>query len=437
MKRNRSKRLREPVAPSGYTSHAWMDYERASIYHIPEQRVQFITEKTKSYPEGWIAYTLRSDLAENKDPKAVRQIGLGRSREEGKALLLREIRKTQARQNPTRTQWFTPSYEADSLADYREKVEQGNKRDLHRMVQEGRRGMRYGEGALKQTPATLQTRTTRWVDQQPPWEARTQAQAVRDVSFLHPAARKGEPAPPTLAARIQAGLQAYQQATGSTVGLIVPSTPEPLLRTGVPARAAAILVQRAAGAFFPEVEPVSTAPAPVTLAQFVQALSRDLNGVLSLRRDGNLELKRPDEQRGWTVAGFALKFEDKPLLRLPLTAARIQEAYAIAKETPDFRYVEDAPRVLTRILGILFRLVRTGTEDFTVPAELRVALESAGKQEVRRIPVGEHFIFGTKEAEAPKIEYRSLRNVTLAELPALLARLAVRKKKRGRKLSAL
>jgi len=173
------------------------------------------------------------------------------------AFVRKAKRALSAQENPKR-QVFTPSYPANTLEEYRHKVAEGDKPDLHTMVDGGRTTVRYGETPEHQTTKTKRTRQARWEDQTTPWNARTQSLAVHEVSHMPPNMRTPDTGS-TLATEgaeleVARAIQRYRdQSKDGALGLVVPDTVWPLIRAGMPRPEATILVDRARRAFYPDV----------------------------------------------------------------------------------------------------------------------------------------------------------------------------------------
>jgi hypothetical protein len=290
---------------------------------------------------------------------------------------------------------FTPSYPARTRDEYLQMVAEGDKRDEHLMVVTGRTGLRYGEGPLKRTRETQDVRLRRWKDQTPPYDARTQAVKTRAVLNARRAA---------LEARIAEAIVDYQLATG-TAGqfFAVPDTPFPLLKFGMPKKAANILVRRASRAVF--LQP------PILDVSVEEKLTAALDG-----QDLELTLARPrrgaEPQLGVITQG-STGIDFQPLVRV----SRMEEG----------RFV--------RMLGP--RQIQGMTEipqDFGATERVRFDFGDLLSDEITRVEVdlsaGGHSKFGGMAVPSRLTDYRNLRGVSYNALPAVLARLSRRKSRR-------
>jgi hypothetical protein len=340
---------------------------------------------------------------------------------------------------------FTPSYPARNRAEYLKMVAEGDKRDLHRMVRGGRTGVRYGEGPDKQTDATLQARKERWDQEDPPWDARTQSLDVRAESFVPPSMRGAYPSSPfpqDPEGVVKAAIARFRRTSpAGKLGFVVPSSPEPLVRAGMPRKIARILVQRAPGAFFPDIRgpDLSVLLQPPTLAALITgALGRRLQ----LSKDGRIVLPEPGQERGATLVRVWIgDATHRP--RSVFTDEEIEAAYTrfreqiVRVEGRPFR-AEDGERFLSAFYDALDSVIRT-TAASRQSEDLRLALVfRLGKTEfVRMISTGEHSNLGRSTSAPSKAQYRTLQNVTLAELPRILVGVAGRKKRKGRRSQPL
>lgn len=418
--------------PNGQTSD-WKDSGQASIYHDAANAMGYYAETRSKQGEGpWQMYTLdNACLFRDSEAECFTPLGEQPTREEAKAHL-DALRQQSAKHNPTRRWDFTPSYPASSKEEYQQRVKEGNKRNLHIVVEGGRTAARYDEPPREETMATRSERLYRWVEQEPPWDARTQAPAVREVTLpaLRPASRV-ERAIETLRA---------QQPMGA-LGFLVPSTIVPLVQAGFTKKEAEILLDRAQGRFFLALDdPTALSQFPLSdlLSLFVRAITERL----VITQGHEIMLVPPGKRRGSILRGFAL-VEGKGRKPIPIiTSRQLKEMYRLNKEavtTTLGRPYGDDGRDDANYIKAVLAVVRR----FILPRlngkKLRVALliDSPEGKEVRYLPVGEHFVSRQKGAEGPKIQYRTLKNVSLAALPDLLVSLSRRKKRRGRRLSRI
>lgn len=290
---------------------------------------------------------------------------------------------------------FTPSYPARTRDEYLQMVAEGDKRDEHLMVASGRTGLRYGQGPSKRTRETQDVRRRRWKDQTPPYDARTQAVKTRAVLNTRRDA---------LEDRIAEAIVDYQLATG-TAGqfFAVPDTPFPLLKFGMPKKAANILVRRASRAVFLQ-PPILDVPVEEKLAAALAG--QDLELTLARPRRG------AEPQLG-VIAQGSTGIDFQPLVRV----SRMEEG----------RFV--------RMLGP--RQIQGMTEipqDFGATERVRFDFGDLLSDELTRVEVdlsaGGHSKFGSTAVPSRLTDYRNLRGVSYNALPAVLARLSRRTSRR-------
>jgi hypothetical protein len=347
-----------------------------------------------------------------------------------------------SRKNPT-YHTFTPSYEADSQADYAQKVREGSKRDFHVMVERGRTGARYGQSAEEQTPQTIARRKKRWDDEAPPWGARTQSAASHEASSLPPSYRGKELGlvtdSPEL--RVARAIQRYRETqTEGAFGLSVPDTPWPLIEAGMPEKEARILVKRAPRAFFPDVPSPDARQLLLAKTSLLTDIAKELRGLPFVRAS---EISVPgDDRRGLGrlvevgIAGAGGQFE------VVATDEDIKEQIDQYKESigrsRPYRFSEDGPRFITMFFGEVQTKAEALRARWGIPSVV-VELWFAGLDEPFEVPFsgGEHSKSGATPGSRAGVKYKKLQNVNLSDLPRLLVRLANRKKRKGRRLPPL
>jgi hypothetical protein len=223
----------------------------------------------------------------------------------------------------------------------------------------------------------------------------------------------------------------------TSLGFVVPDTPWPLIEVGMPPRAAQILVDRAAKHLYPTLSRTDAA------ALFRRSLRTDIfravSGVLEIMGNGRIVLPLPKSVRGETLVEVYLLGPSQR--ERVLSAPEIKAAYEVhveqtkAREKRNYYPREDDPTFLDGFYRSLEALIRAAAMRWkTTNLQLALVFSADGKQLVRRLSVGEHSKTARGPAPPLPLEYKSLRNVDLAELPHLLARLASRKKRKGRQL---
>lgn len=338
---------------------------------------------------------------------------------------------------------FTPSYPAETREEYEEMVRTGKKRFEHVQVEGGRTSVRYGgkgRGREAETVPGLASLTKkRLAQQQPPWDARTQALLAWERAHQEGGPRASVPlVSPTdlpLVHRIEAAIEAYRTSTPKgELGFFVPHSPLPLIQAGMPNKVANILVRRAGGAFFPAVGLTAISPPP----SLEQDISRLIGGRMYVWR-GMLNVPVAGERQPEEVERFVL-LGPQGQRETALTAANIRAAHDAWREKPrekpylpsdDVKFVQAVYIMLVDTIRATAR--RWGTTELT----LVLITTRQGVRRERQLSVREHSKVAEQAAPVEKVKYRSLRNVDLHELPTLLASLARRRKREGRRLQIL
>ncbi len=304
-------------------------------------------------------------------------------------------------------------------------------RTLHRQIPGGRSRSREVEGPLpKIRPATL----LRLYETDSPAGARTQSPKLRQVMT------KRVPLVSTLAATIQAGLAAYlslRPREEQRLGLHVPFSAEPLIASGIPSKAAHILVSRAGGKLILRELSASTPPLP---------LRDQIEAGLGLRGF---------RMRGYELVSDVGEGEPYVLAFMRYDTAVITDAAKIRNQHDRWlreqRFMNAYPddnQFLSMLWAQIDRRVRERMKEESVAsAEISITFLRSGDVVDRTVLIGEHSKFGGGKAKTPRVEYRYLRNVSLTErgadgkvkypLAQLLAQLTLRKKRKGRKLTPI
>lgn len=332
---------------------------------------------------------------------------------------------------------FSASYPAASQFDYSRQANRcrllpakskrykklGCKREEHLMIEGGRSHLRYpdygpyprdrtqGGPAAQGKKASEKTRR-RLSKELPPWGERTQSR--RSVG------RKVD-----LTAQIATSIARYRQANGQEVGFSVPYNHSSLTAYGMPPKAAWILSGRAGGRFYPE----------VGLAFPKRSLLEKVEGAIGsplVFRGQSLETQKA---LGFGyVSGIKLLVDGRVPMRLDADKI-FRLAWPAGKEKKKGR------RLLTpddsKAIWKLFRALSTLSHATKGKSKAYLIQFSGLKDEVV-IPLsdGEHSKSLQGSASSRYPEYKTL-NVSLVDLPNLLARLSRRKKKKGRRLKQL
>lgn len=304
---------------------------------------------------------------------------------------------------------FTPSYDAADRALYEDAVRDGGKRLRHVQIRGGHESF-LSDARLASMSEEAAARLAR---QAPPWDRRTQSPRTP-----HHTERGVE-----LTQRIREGLTRYRESTPQrTLGLLVPNSPYPLMEARVPTRAATILVRRAAGRLFPVATLASLTRTDVPLREAFIGHARAAPVALEGPDGLGIEVQGTRFGPLQTVT-FELDGRSIPIItRADLAASRAAWKEAIRARGGRFRADFEDDTWVARIFET---------------AEMRMRQRAAAKkmsgEAVFRFKSGEVRVpypatRSTSGASTPlQVKYRTLENVSLDELPALLSRLSRRK----------
>lgn len=377
--------------------------------------------------------------------------------------------KPLSRKNPTTRRDFSPSYDTFSQEEYDERVAEcapythlpwdqrpaGCKRLLHDMLPGGRQTQRavsashplrkYGRKARSSrklseytdpVPPLIPSTHTRWAGPEPPFGARTQSAKTRGNAKGKRAKRTDEV---VLAQQIAGAIARYRQGQAqAALGVLVPNLPHPLVAAGMPAKAASILAARAKGQWYSAVA-VPTAP-PSIEQQIVGGLGAPLQ-----IHGFEISINTPDGPAVLQELSLVSTDDDLGLFSDLIDAEEVKEAHerwkrgggwrtGLEEEAPrSYHAPTDDPRFLSGIMrGVEGRIRDTRAEWGSVPVDIEAIFSRGGKTFERKFSLREHSKSGAPGASAFSVEYRTLENVSLSELPYLLARLSLRKKRKGR-----
>lgn len=425
-----------------YPDHPWKKGKSGDSYFLGLGPGRRSVRVWRLYPDCWMISVV------DQDGFAVRAGGSFGTAEQAAAwaeahlISPLELVAVSAKDNPTR-HVFTPSYEADSLEEYDRKVQEGQKRNLHVMVERGRTGARYGEAAAEQTPKTRAERRSRWADRLPPWGARTQSLAAHEVSHLPPSMR-GKTFGPAAAGpelEVARSIRRYRETQpGGDRGFLVPDSVWPLLDAGMPRKEARILVQRAARTFYPEVPRDAMAELVSPKRSLLAAVSAELRAMPFVRAS---EISIPgSERRGLgrlvEVSAAAPSGQSEVLATDEDIERAINEYKESIERTRRYSFREDGPRFIETFFAGLQQRLEALSAAWNAPS-LVLELWFAGLNEPFEVDFSsaEHSKFGEGPGSSFRVKYKSLQNVSLSDLPRLLVRLARRKKRRGRRLQPI
>lgn len=352
-----------------------------------------------------------------------------------------ELMAVSTKENPRR-HVFTPSYEADSQAEYDRKVTEGQKRSLHVMVEGGRTGARYGQEPANETAETSEARQSRWERRERPWGARTQSLASHEASRLPPSVRGKEPGlladSPEL--RVARAIQRYREsAEGGQLGLLVPDRPWPLIEAGMPEKEARILTSRAPRAFYPDLSGAAALRLVTPRASLLPRIAEEVGGLPFVRAR---EITVPgSERRGLgrlveisiaTPEGQSEVFATDEDITERINVYRQQ-----IEQTRPYRHEEDGQRFISELFSQLQQAAEALGARWNASA-VTIELWFAGLDEPFEVVLSgaEHSKLAPDGVAPARVKYKNLQNVNLVDLPRLLVRLARRKNRKGRRLTA-
>jgi len=389
---------------------------------------------------------------------------------------------SEAYENPTQRKTFTPSYGADSQRTYDVKVAQcapyvGTpwrqrgvarasgyppepcKRLEHDMIVGGRSANRYPKdapyprdkkkgGPEKQGKKEGRRTKKRLSGPHRIYSARTQPVKIRTTAAIQKSGY-ADPSVSASSARIRAAIDKYRQHFDfdwGSRGLSVPDVVGPLLKAGMPSKAAHILVGRAARMWYPDVPPAEMTQ--LTLLAQIQHRVGPLEGyydVDAAKRQIRVEGK--ERELGYLVEVSASAGDnwkgllDDRTINTSLQAWVEKKKAERADEWGPGKYEAsgDDPVFVRRLFNDdITRQLLALAREWKVP-NLTVELFFSGLERGFDIPfsVREHSKLSASKALPSEVDYRSLQNVSLTDLPELLARLSRRKKRKGRKLKPL
>lgn len=257
-----------------------------------------------------------------------------------------------------------------------------------------------------------------------------------------------------------------QKQPRGELGFAVPRSEWPLIQAGMPKKAARILVARAGGRFYPDVPYTRMVATP--LLSSVQEVLGPLEVFYDEDADG---VKVPIVQvrsRTRTEAGYIAELSvreggvpaEKARASILVEWDGIQQAYQRWVEsvkasrpartagwragrhsgsTGGYNAAEDDPLFLRDFFNeVLTREVVKQAEAWKSPqVVIETIFDPSGMEFDAPFSAGEHSKLGQYEALPSEVDYRSLQNVSLSDLPRLLVRLSSRKKRKGRKLKPL
>lgn len=307
---------------------------------------------------------------------------------------------------------FSPSYEADTFDAYKRAVESGDKRHDHVMRAGGRAAIRGAETEFpKQTDGTKK----RFDDQDPPWNARTQSPAAYEAAV----SRKSD-----LERRIKTGIDNYMSASpgrSGGLGLMVPDQPAALIKHGVPEKAAVILVSRARGKFI-SILPQDAA-SRLTKVDIKDRIVLSIRGVLSIRPQDDRVVLMDRGRRGSVLE--AVMAGDEELLDTKTLEEAVRRHRENIKRTRSYDPEPDDARFFNALVRVVGVELRSGKD-----VVFRFRNENGPFERV--VSAGEHSDSRAGRVPGRRIGYKTLRGISLSELPSLLARLSRRRSRTAR-----
>lgn len=320
---------------------------------------------------------------------------------------------------------FTPSYDADTLAEYEAAVREGGKRLDHVQVSGGRAKIRGVEGPVQPMLAATKTRLSRM---QPPWDARTQSSAAHELALARAASAAGAAKKGVLEDQIRAGLDAFR---GGSDGILVPAGPGPLVAAGVPQRAANILVRRASGRYFAAVgfKDIQKTISSAREIPFRERVRAGLNNDSIFMRDARLVIEMKGTRRGAELMSVMSDTGKELMTGVVVThlfstyLRQIKADKLSGKREVDYIPDDDDP---TFIESFLRRLEQRAEGARSITFVLK---DSAGGSPIlRQVSLtsdpGEHSESSDTSDIRSRMRYKNLRGVSYAELPAVLAGLS-------------
>lgn len=363
--------------------------------------------------------------------------------------------------------------------------------DLHIMVHGGRKTLNRGEEVpvlvLAQTAKRLGTGRDNESFGLPPYHARTQSlkAAQRAVERRLGGSRQNEEtrtaaraaysggvtrgkgdvldsdpafAEDRLAAQIRDALDRYRSSASTALGgasvgqlgLVVPDTPHRLVAFGVPEKAARLLVERAAGKLYVDL-PGSTTKRLLGPPSFQQRLLVLLGNTLTVRAGRIVLPLKKERQRAAELRRVLLARPGSPAQVLAYGVENAPRLSAGKTTRPRFPvYLRDEYEKRKQQLLKTQKVYDEAVEDLEfVAAQTRLwdaVLQKAGPRSSlvfvfeglgegrfhRQLLWREHSNVDSRAENTPVLRYKTLENVSLSDLPVVLARLARRKKRKGR-----
>jgi hypothetical protein len=295
-----------------------------------------------------------------------------------------------------------------------------------------------------------------------PFHARTQSFLTRargPASARQSKEASRRPGPvasgPTL--EISRAIDLYRQTQPQgTLGFAVPTAVGPLIKAGMPEKAAHILVNRAARKFYPDVPYTSMIAVPL-LSQLRQGLgplvmeSKKIvpdGPAYQLRIEGNFalgylqEISVREGEKDWKKARAETLLDanaDQIDQRYNVWREAVQASRTTTSQPGFYRREADDPAFLEELFNdvLLPHLVRLSEEWGSPNLILEFFFAPSGREFEVPFSAGEHSKLSTYEAVPENVDYRSLQNVSLSDLPRLLTRLSRRKKRKGRQLKPI
>jgi hypothetical protein len=439
--------------PRGARGYRWGGkYDFWSLYWWPEDDYRIRAQLAhEGQPYAFHETTLNvRDLSERQYKSAI--FGWAKSQIYPPLQQLADV----ANENPTRRKEFTPSYPAPTQREYDAWVARcasevgkpwkdrlGCKRLDHVMIEGGRTESRYQRGEV---PAESAATAQRLGGPNRPFHARTQSVKVRkELRYRDELARRPGLVASGPALEIARAIDRFRKTQPQgALGFAVPTAAGPLIKAGMPPKAAHILVNRAARKFYPDVPYTSMVSVPL-LSRFRQGLGPIVmeskkvvagGPVYQMRVEDNFDL-------GY-FAEISVREGGVPTRQaraeVLLDADEIARRYGAWREaTTHYRRESGDPAFLDALFNtsLVPRILDVARAWGKPDVVIEVLFDPSGREVEVPFSAMQHSKSSSYEAVPSKVDYRSLQNVSLTDLPRLLARLSRRKKRKGRQLKPL
>lgn len=340
---------------------------------------------------------------------------------------------------------FPPSYDVDSESEYEKELAEGlellddetlfrakgHRRQAHLMVPGGRTHLRFPQypfpadrrkgGPERQGSSRTKQSSERLLGVKPPWDARTQSPYSRWQEAAMAAKNPVLKPVDRLHHQIVDAIDRYRTLDPEgSIGFRVPYAKQALVTAGFPSKIAWILTERAPGRLFTERMPAEPLRPSVAIA---------------LALGGPLQMAEADYAPRIIAGAGTAKFG-----RRGLTVDEIVVEHLLTGngESYSSKVLVSAAKRLSApgaVAVVVDDAVAQTLEDREWKAEEVTLVVVSKGQVVTRVSLGEHSKSSREFSRERKPDYRTFQNVSLAELPDVLVRVAQhRGKKTGRRL---